>query len=40
MAGATNADIKRVLSIQSHVVHGYVGNKVATYPLQVCHLDL
>lgn len=31
---ATN-DIKRVLSIQSHVVHGYVGNKVATFPLQV-----
>lgn len=28
---------KRVLSIQSHVVHGYVGNKVATYPLQVCY---
>lgn len=31
---ATN-DVKRVLSIQSHVVHGYVGNKVATFPLQV-----
>lgn len=26
---------KRVLSIQSHVVHGYVGNKSATFPLQV-----
>lgn len=26
----------RVLSIQSHVVHGYVGNKSATFPLQVC----
>lgn len=25
----------RVLSIQSHVVHGYVGNKSATFPLQV-----
>lgn len=25
---------KRVLSIQSHVVHGYVGNKSATFPLQ------
>ncbi|CCE65754.1 hypothetical protein TPHA_0M01790 [Tetrapisispora phaffii CBS 4417] len=25
---------KRVLSIQSHVVHGYVGNKAATFPLQ------
>lgn len=26
---------KRVLSIQSHVVHGYVGNKSATFPLQL-----
>lgn len=25
----------RVLSIQSHVVHGYVGNKSATFPLQL-----
>lgn len=25
----------RVLSIQSHVVHGYVGNRVAMFPLQV-----
>lgn len=25
----------RVLSIQSHVVHGYVGNKCATFPLQL-----
>ena len=25
----------RVLSIQSHVVHGHVGNKSATFPLQV-----
>lgn len=27
---------RRVLAIQSHVVHGYVGNKSATFPLQVC----
>lgn len=26
---------RRVLAIQSHVVHGYVGNKSATFPLQV-----
>lgn len=26
---------KRVLSIQSHVVHGYVGNNAASFPLQV-----
>ena len=30
------ANAERVLSIQSHVVHGYVGNKCATFPLQVC----
>ena len=31
----------RVLSIQSHVVSGYVGNKAATFPLQVsdCMFD-
>jgi len=27
--------IPRVLSIQSHVVHGFVGNKCATFILQV-----
>ncbi|XP_068139917.1 pyridoxal kinase [Drosophila tropicalis] len=31
---------KRVLSIQSHVVYGYVGNKVATYPLQLLGYDV
>ena len=32
---------KRVLSIQSHVVSGYVGNKSATFPLQLlgCEVD-
>jgi len=25
----------KILSIQSHVVHGYVGNKAAVFPLQV-----
>lgn len=25
----------RMLSIQSHVVHGYVGNRAAVFPLQV-----
>jgi hypothetical protein len=28
-------DPHRVLSIQSHVVHGYCGNKSAVFPLQV-----
>uniref|UniRef100_A0A2P2IA92 Pyridoxal kinase n=2 Tax=Hirondellea gigas TaxID=1518452 RepID=A0A2P2IA92_9CRUS len=30
----------RVLSLQSHVVHGYVGNKSATFPLQVLGLEV
>jgi len=30
----------RVLSIQSHVVHGYVGNKSATFPLQLLGFDV
>ncbi|CCE90081.1 putative pyridoxal kinase BUD17 TDEL_0A07490 [Torulaspora delbrueckii] len=31
---------RRVLSIQSHVVHGYVGNKAATFPLQYRSWDV
>lgn len=27
--------IGKVLSIQSHVVHGYVGNRAAVFPMQV-----
>lgn len=30
----------RVLSIQSHVVQGYVGNKSAVFPLQLLGLDV
>lgn len=30
----------RCLSIQSHVVHGYVGNKSATFPLQLLGFDV
>ncbi|KAL3321040.1 hypothetical protein Ciccas_000280 [Cichlidogyrus casuarinus] len=30
----------RVLSIQSHVVHGYVGNKCATLPLQLSGFEV
>lgn len=29
-----------VLSIQSHVVHGYVGNKASTFPLQLLNWDV
>lgn len=31
---------KTVLSIQSHVTHGYVGNKAATFPLQLHGFDV
>lgn len=37
---ASNTDDKRVLAIQSHVVHGYVGNKAATFPLQLRGWDV
>lgn len=33
-------ETRRVLSIQSHVVHGYVGNKAATFPLQCLGFDV
>ena len=33
-------DSPRVLSIQSHVVSGYVGNKAATFPMQVLGFDV
>lgn len=26
---------RRILSIQSHVVHGYAGNKCSVFPMQV-----
>ncbi|XP_014091346.1 pyridoxal kinase [Bactrocera oleae] len=36
-----NPDLdRRVLSIQSHVVHGYVGNKSAAFPLQVLGFEV
>ncbi|KAI8921894.1 Ribokinase-like protein [Powellomyces hirtus] len=36
----SNGTAGRVLSIQSHVVHGYVGNKAATFPLQCLGYDV
>eukprot|EP00158_Paraphelidium_tribonemae_P002855 Partr_v1_DN25727_c1_g1_i3_m74868 putative Pyridoxal (Pyridoxine, vitamin B6) kinase len=30
----------RVLSVQSHVIHGYVGNKSATFPLQLLGFEV
>ena len=38
--GKMNKKPGRVLSIQSHVVSGYVGNKSATFPLQVLGFDV
>lgn len=35
-----NTSKRRVLSIQSHVVSGYVGNKVAVFPLQLLGFDV
>ncbi len=32
--------LPRVLSIQSHVVHGYVGNKCAVFPLQLLGMEV
>jgi pyridoxine kinase len=32
--------VKKILSIQSHVVYGYVGNKAAVYPLQYMGFDV
>ncbi|WWC70136.1 pyridoxal kinase [Kwoniella pini CBS 10737] len=36
----TALDPSRVLSIQSHVVSGYVGNRAATFPLQTLGYDV
>jgi pyridoxine kinase len=33
-------DVPRVLSLQSHVVSGYVGNKAASLPMQVLGIDV
>jgi len=33
------SDYPRVLSVQSHVVSGYVGNRAAVFPLQLLGFD-
>ena len=35
-----HSDDKRVMSIQSHVIFGYVGGKAATFPLQCLGFDV
>lgn len=37
---AEGSSLPRVLSIQSHVVHGYVGNKCAVFPLQLLGMEV
>jgi len=32
--------IRRVLAFQSFVVHGYVGNKAATFPLELLGFEV
>ena len=40
MAATTPNAIPRVLSVQSSVVSGYVGNKAAVFPLQLLGFDV
>jgi len=36
----THIPCQHAAATQSHVVHGYVGNKSATFPLQVLGFDV
>ena len=40
MASRAAGALGRVLSVQSHTVHGYVGNKAATFPMQLLELEV
>ena len=40
MSSPAQAVERRILSIQSHVVSGYVGNKSATFPLQLLGFEV
>lgn len=37
---STSQGFPRILSIQSHIVHGFVGNKAAAFPLQTMGFDI
>jgi pyridoxine kinase len=39
-SSSSSSPSPRVLSIQSSVVHGYVGNKAAVFPLQLLGFDV
>lgn len=38
--GLSSTCMPRVLSVQSHVVSGYVGNRAAVFPLQLLGMDV
>lgn len=40
MSSLSYSKTPRLLSIQSHIVHGYVGNKASTFPLQLLGFDV
>jgi pyridoxine kinase len=40
MATSGSPSGARVLSIQSHVVHGHVGNKSAVFPMQLLNIEV
>lgn len=40
MEPVEDAELPRVLSVQSHVVSGYVGNRAAVFPLQLLGFDV
>ena len=40
MDAVEEPDLPRVLSVQSHVVSGYVGNRAAVFPLQLLGFDV
>jgi len=39
-AASTSSEERKLITIQSHVVSGYVGNRAATFPLQVLGWDV
>lgn len=40
LAMSSTSTLPRILSIQSHIVHGFVGNKAAAFPLQTMGYDI
>jgi pyridoxine kinase len=40
MSGGARGGVMTVISIQSQVVHGHVGNSAAVFPLQTCGIEV